>query len=368
MLAPLLLLSGLSPLGPSAARAAEVTDLSAPLRGSAALSYAGQGDAARLVESDTVVGARQHRSHGLALDLEFSPVRGLALGVQLPVVIDERLVWSQAHHMVYDPTLGGGSMLGTDALEPLPMSEGGGLAGPLFVLRAAPFHSDLYTSRSDRTSWVLEAGYRLQDKSSFYQLKDDGSRGGGEGSDAVHLRTAWSTERRSNRPYLEAVFDKTLTVPTDLRDDDGAVVVTGAAVRAPSRFALRAGTEIPALRRDEVEVAFDLRARAGYRSWADIPSGLYLPDVLTASHSVLVTQGDAIWMMGGLGLRIRATDLLDVRLGGDFGTETPSTVEHTYDVTTDLGVTRWAADFQLRLWIDDRLLGKDAAATPTAAP
>lgn len=356
MLAPLLLSTGLL-ASTSGAQAAEVTDLPSPLRGTAALSYDAAGDALRLVQEDQQVGARQHRWHTLSLDLEFSPVRAVVVGIELPVVLDERLEWSSAQQMAYDPTLGGGSMLGTEPLAPLPLEQGGGLAGPLFLVRLAPFHEQLYVPGRDRTSWVLELGYRLQDKSSFYREKADGSRGGGEGGDALHLRTAWSTARRTARPYLEATFDRAFAVPTPLRDTDGTVLVTEARVRPPSHFALRAGAELPALERDRVELAVDLRARAGYRSWQDMPSGLYLPDVLDASRSVLVTQGDAVWLTGGLGLRLRVTDLVDVRLGGDFGTETPTTIEHPYDIHSDLGLTRWAADLQVKVWLEDALLG-----------
>ncbi len=355
------LLAGLL-LTASPALAAEATELPDPLRGVAALAYDATGEKLRVLQADEVVGRSHLREHDLTLQLGFSPVRALALGFELPVVLDERLVWSEAHEMVFDPTLDNGSMLGTPAIDPPPVLKGGGLAGPLLLLRVAPFHTRLHAGRGDRTSWVLEAGYRFQDKSSFYKTTNDGKRGGGTGADALHLRSAWSTERRSNRPYLDVVFDRAFTVPTPLRATDGSILTAGAAVRPASRLDARIGTEVPAIQAEGFELAVDLRAHAGYRSWQDVPSGLYLPDVLDTSRSVLVTQGDALSLTGGLGLLFRAPGKLDVRVSGDAGTETPYQIEHPYGLYSGPGALVWAAGLTVRAWLSDALLGLPADA------
>ncbi len=349
-------------LAGSPATAAEVTDLPQPLRGAVALSYDSTGDVLSIEEGGVEVGRRRHRDHTMQLDLEFSPVRAVSLVLQLPVVMTERVNWTSANQMVFDPNLQTGSLAAADPMQPLPLLKGGGLAGPTIMLRAAPFHEQLYTGHADRTSWVLEAGYRFRDKSSFFRVDQAGKRGGGEGAAALHLRSAWSTTRRTNRPYVEATFDKPFTVPTPLRAEDGTVLTAGAAVRPATRFTARVGTEVPAYDRDDTQVFVDLRSHVGYRSWQDLPSGTYLPDVLEASRAVLVTQGDALWITGGLGVALRLDDRVDVRVGGDFGTETPYTVEHPYDVTTAGGAMLWSVDAQVKVWLSDRLLGLDADA------
>lgn len=342
------------------AHAADVTAMPAPFRGLATLEYRVEGDAARLVEGDTQVGARQERLHTLALQGAFSVWRGISLAVDLPVALDQRLVWSQAREMAFDPTLGAGSMVGAAALEPPPVEQGGGLLGPTFALQLTPFNAEHPGKRrADRTTWLVEAGYRLQDKSSWWQEKQDGSRGAGPGADAVHLRTAFSTLADTSRPYLEVAFDKALSVPTNLRAEDGSVVSQGAQVRPASTLDLRVGAEVPVLARQDTEVALDLRTRFGYRTWQDIPSGLYLADVLAASREVLVTQGEAVHALAGLGVQVRRAGLVDVLVGGDLGAQTPYRVEHPYAVRTDLPTLTWDAGLAVRVWIDDPLLGTD---------
>ncbi|RME22346.1 MAG: hypothetical protein D6798_16015, partial [Deltaproteobacteria bacterium] len=284
----------------------------------------------------------------------------MALGLELPVVLDERLAWSEAHEMVFDPTLDNGSMLGTPSIEPPPVVHGGGLAGPLLLVRVAPFHSRLLPDRGIRTSWVLEAGYRFQDRSNFHRVTDDGRRGGGPGADALHLRSAWSTHRRSNHPYLDLSFDRAFSVPVPLRDADGTILTAGAPVHPANRLDARVGTEFFPVQRHDLALAVDLSARAGYRSWQDIPSGLYLPDVLATSRSVLVTQGDALSLTGGLGLLVSSPDRIDVRLHGEVGAETPYQVEHPYDIYTAPGSVVWRAGLTVRAWLNDDLLGLSA--------
>lgn len=342
------------------AHAAEVTAMPAPLRGVATLEYRAQGDAARLVEGETQVGARQERLHTLALKGGFSPYRGIGLVVDLPIAIDQRLVWSQAREMDFDPIQGAGSMVGSAELDPAPVVKGGGLMGPTFSLQVAPFLAEHGGARRvDRTTWLLEAGYRLQDKSNWWKEQVDGGRGAGDGADAVHLRTAFSTLADTSRPYVEVQFDKALTVPTALRAADGSVLTQGAPVRPASTLNLRVGAELPLVEREDLALSLDLRTRFGYRTWQDIPSGLYLADVLSASREVLVTQGEAIHAMGGIGLQVQRAGLLDVLVGGDFGAESPYRVEHPYAIRTDLPTVVWDANLAVRVWIDDPLLGRE---------
>lgn len=344
----------------TAAHAADVTAMPAPFRGLATLEYRVEGDAARLVEGDTQVGARQERLHTLALQGAFSVWRGISLAVDLPVALDQRLVWSDAREMAFDPTLGAGSMIGAPEVEAPAVEQGGGLMGPTFSIQLSPFNAEHPGKRrADRTTWLIEAGYRLQDQSSFWLERQDGSRGAGPGADAVHLRTAFSTQAATSRPYLELAFDKALTVPTPLRAEDGSVLTSDAPVRPASTLDLRVGAEVPVWTRQQTEVALDLRTRFGYRTWQDIPSGLYLADVLSASREVLVTQGEAVHAMGGLGVQVRQAGLVDVLVGGDFGAQTPYRVEHPYAVRTDLPTWAWDVGLAARVWIDDPLLGKD---------
>ncbi|MCB9779177.1 MAG: hypothetical protein H6742_11490 [Alphaproteobacteria bacterium] len=352
---------------------ADVTAMPSRLRGTAALGWDGSGDIARLEEAGTIVGRRHAMRHDLSLDLAFAPLPGVAVAIELPMVLSQTVRWNDAQAMAFDPTGSEGSFLGGETLAEPPRWTGSGFGQTLFAVRLAPFHIHRLGVRPDRTSWVLEVGYRMQDKSSFWQqqagtAENPDKRGGGDGADALHVRSAWSTVRDSSRPYLEATFDRSFTVPTALWDEDGAVTGT-VEVRPPSRFQLRAGAEVPAKRTEDMELAVDLGIDAGYRSWSDVVSGVYLPDVLAASRSVLVTQDDALWLDGRVGMQIRALDKVDVMLGGRFGTETPYQVEHPYTAHTAFGTLRWGGEARVRVWLHEPLWDKgEASAASAPAP
>lgn len=358
----------LLPLLAAPARSAEVTALPPKLRGSASLAWQTEGDRATLEEQGFEVGARSIRRHDLQLSADFAAWRGVVLGVKLPVVLDQRIAWTSPREMTFDPSSGGGSYIGADRLGDVQTQSGGGLAGPSFHLTLAPLIADQPGRRVSTSTMLFEVGYRLQDRSSFWQAKADGSRGGGEGADALLLRGAFSKQAASSEPYLEAKVERSFTVPTTLRDANGEAVQPEAAVRPASRVDLRAGVELPVQKAQDHALHLDLRARFGYRTWQDIPSGLYLPDVLAASREVLITQGDSVYGMVGLGLGLDFNRMVDARAGVDVGTETPYRVEHPYPVRTKPGAVIWQGGISVRVWLDDPLLGLDPPQETSAGP
>lgn len=347
----------LLPLLSAPARSAEVTALPNKLRGSVSLGWQTEGDRLALEEDGFEVGQRSARQHDLRLSADFAAWRGVVVGFTMPVVLDQRVSWTNAREMTFDPSSGGGSFIGANRLEDQDPISGGGLAGPIVSLTLAPLIADPPGRRASTTSMLLEVGYRLQDRSSFWQEEADGSRGGGVGGDALLIRGAFSAQAKTSEPYLEAVVERAMTVPTDLRDSSGEVVQKDALARPASRVDLRAGVDLPVQEADDHRMVIDLRSRFGYRSWQDIPSGLYLPDVLAASREVLVTQGESIYGMAGLGLGLDFPGWASVRAGVDVGTETPYRVEHPYPVRTRGGAVLWQGGITVRLWLDDPMLG-----------
>ncbi len=345
------------------ALAAEVCDLPPQWRGSVGLGWWVEGDRARLEERGFIVGERTARRHDLRLDADVAVWQGVVLGAELPIVLDQRIVWFEAREMSFDPSLGEGSYVASSGLGENPTLSGGGPAGPVVSLTLAPFQRGR-AARAVPTDLLLEVGYRLQDKSHFYRLAADGRRGGGNGADALRIRAAFARQVGRADPYTEVRVERAFTVPTPLRDDQLELIEAGALVRPASRVDLRAGVELPIQEQGATALLLDLRGRFGYRSWQDIPSGVELPDVLAASKEVLVTQSESVSAMAGLGMRLRVERRVDFAAGIDLGSESPYRVEHPYAVRTAPGLVAWQGGVSARVWLDDPLWSAGGSTAP----
>ena len=136
------------------------------------------------------------------------------------------------------------------------------------------------------------AGYRLKDDTNLWTYGPDGSRGADPGAPAFRLVSTTSTTKGC-RTVRSRPMDHTGRINTDIVNDQ---------VRHWQRAwnsVLRAGSISewePNWRSRRARRWRSSRARLRHprhHSWQDIPSGIYLPDVLEASRSQVATQWSA---------------------------------------------------------------------------
>ncbi len=338
-----------------AAQAAEVTELAPMLRGDVQLRYDIDAERGRLVEGDQTVGRRVLTDHTLNWTGSFSILQGAALFIELPQSLSQRVAFKDAHAMGFDPVDDVGTMVDTPALADADPTVGSGMGGTWLGMKGAPFSETLY-QRGDRVSWLLEAAVRFKDKTNFWTYGPRGTRGGGPGAPAFRLRGAFSTTHRSAQPYLVATWTRAGRINTDVVDDAGRVVARDLELRPSSDVELVTGSELNVAQYgDGARVDLDFKGRFGYRSWQDIPSGLYLPDVLDASRALTATESEYAYVSGGFGVNWRIIHYLQWNVSGDVGFTTPRTIEHFYPVSTGMGTMTWGVTTSLRFRIRDEL-------------
>ena len=363
MTAALSLLAAL--LAPTAT-AADVTELAPMLRGDVQLRYDIDAERARLLEGETVVGRRALTDHILTWSGSFSFYTGAALFMELPQYASSRIRFREAQSAGFDPVNDAGTFVGTPSLGDPDPTLGKGLGGTWLGLRGSPYHEQLFADRGDRASVLLEAAYRFQDQTNLWSYGPRETRGAGPGGAAFRLRGAFSTTHRSAQPYLVATWVRPTGIQMDVTDANNRIIAQGRFTPA-SDLELLAGTELTVSEyQDGGQVNLDFRGRFGYRSWQDIPSGLYLPDVLNGTAGQTATESEYAYLTGSVGVNWRMIHYLQLNVAGDFGFATPRTVEHFYPVTTGLDTVVWGVTTSLRFRIRDDLFAKAQPAAPAA--
>lgn len=350
-LSPLLLLL------PSLANAAEVTELAPQYRGDLGFRYDSFTQYDRLYEDGEQVGKRQLSSSQLTLAGAFSFIDGAGLFFEIPRLSD-RISYSEANSMAFDPNSDSGTMLGTDALSGTLGLEGAGFGGSWIGLRGTPIHEDLFAHRGDRSSWLFEAGYRFADKTHLWAV-DGGQRGAGAGASAYRLHGAFSTTHRASRPYLTATFLQSGRLSTDVTNETGTII-SNAEISPASRMDLKTGTEVFVWVDDasSSQLSLDFSASFGYRSWQTIPSGTYLPSILDASQSVLILESETTSLDLGFGINARIMEYAQLNIGGEIGTISPQRIEHLYSIETAPGTLDWQLHVEARFRARDPLFGE----------
>ena len=347
-------------LASGAARAADVTEFAPMFRGDLSIDYEGITTHDLLMEDGTQVGERRTSTQMLRYTGSFSVYTGAAVFFQIPQYAADKVYFLSGSVMAFDPLQDSGTSAGTEPLTTLPEVSGGGLGGAWLGIRGAPFHRELFSQRGDRSSWLLEFGYRFKDKSNLWTLNDQGKRGGGPGASAMRFTTAFSTAHRRTEPYLRFDFIRTGKITVDLYDASGAISGTQVALNPASTINLVAGAEhlLTEYGEDGARLSIDFRGDVQYRTWQDIPSGLYLPSVLDASSGIAATQDEALTARGGVGLHWRPLEYVQVDLGGGAGLTSPYQIEHLYSVQTGLGAWNWYMTAGLRFRARDPLFDR----------
>ena len=123
-------------------------------------------------------------------------------------------------------------------------------------------------------------------------------------------------------------------VTVDLTDDSGTVLTPEVELNPASRVELLGGTEVIANERDGTRTAVDFQLGFRYHTWEDVPSGMYLPNVIEASKAIAITRSERVSGPFGMGVNLVFSDLLRTQTGARFEYTLPYTVEHVYDVQT----------------------------------
>jgi hypothetical protein len=308
------------------AGAAEVTDTPELLRGEVLVGY--QIDLMRyaLKESGESVGLTTEEHHVLSVEAVIGAPYSAAF-VRLPYGLRHRIAYPDTRKMIYDPIDEAGSLASSESQDPpRDALEGRGMEGVWMGARGVPFSS----SRGDQSTWVVEVAYRFGDRTNLW-TETEGLRGSGLGAPAIQLRTAFSGDRSTHRPYLEATLLRTGSIAVTLQDSTGQDSGT-AYVSPASSAAILAGVEVITRETGGGWFVLDFRTRLAYSSWSELPSGIYLPDVLPDTDGLLTTRSEVMSFSGGMGFHWQMFKYLRLGLNADLDVNMPYRLEHPYPI------------------------------------
>ncbi|TNE91989.1 MAG: hypothetical protein EP330_03280 [Deltaproteobacteria bacterium] len=319
---------------PSSALAAEVTDMPTALRGDVNIDYVGAISSTGIEEAGEIYARRQNARHELRWGVEFAPADGLAITLAADTTPYVGQTWKSATSMGYDPVRETGTYtVGSDIT--VDKIQGRGFNGIWIGAALQPFNEAW--RRNHQTTWRIDLAYRTGNKNATFWTEDgDGWRGAAPGGPAYKLSGAFSADNGAANPYVVGTFKHEGRVTVDVADASGTVVAPSLRIQPGTDFDLIGGIEVVGYRDADTQDRFavDLRLGVGYRSYRLMPSGLYLPDVLDASKSLLVTQDDRLVARAGMGFDTHIRKYVSIRVGGDFVYNMPYRIEHLYEART----------------------------------
>lgn len=314
----------------AAAWGAEVTHVPPALGFGGGLRYAGSRVAGGLEEDGERVADRRVSRHDLDLVGEFSPAPGLAVTLDLALTPSLRYSYDGSRRMRIDPQSGAGSYLSGEPVAETLTVRASGLAGIWLGVAGAPLSPDA----GQPVGWRLDAAVRTPSPKRNLWSAPRGTRGPAPGGAALRLGAAFSADRGVFAPWLKGEWTHELGAKVDVVDEDGVAWVQDLPIRPARTFLARVGTELVAYDREDVRLTFDPQVAAGYRSWEDVATGVYLPNVLAGGRTIPVTAGDTLFGRAGLAVGVRAKERVRVRGGLDLTYALPHRLEHLYDVRT----------------------------------
>ena len=349
----------------SVAQAASVTELPPFLTGDVGLAYgydhlagtlderqpADQIDAEAADEgvysttTEWEVAERSLNTHRLDYHLAFGAGPGVAVKIDIPQYVSSAVTYTSRQEMVFNPATGTGTYYGTDQGDPGVYASGKGFGGVWLGVAGQPF-SEAYVNRNNKATWLVDVGFRTGDKSSVWTVSDDGTRGAGPGGSAWRFGTAFSKKVGAAEPYISGavtIEQHTTVVIASPDGAGGAITSAGEVTVNPANHGeIRAGTEVLAAHNDVngAQVSLDIHVSANYSGYGDVVSGLYLPSVLGASLGTTVQQAESLEGGGGIALRWRPMEYMQLDLFGDMLYHMPQRVESPYTVYTWTDTTR----------------------------
>ena len=321
---------------PLPALGAEVTDMAPGVGALVGVHYGGSALSGHLVEDGQTVASRRIQRHDLDVTAEVSPLEGVAITLGFDTTPSLRFAYPDAKTMVSEPATGGGSYLAGTSLPETPVIAASGISGVWIGGAVAPI-AERYAGTAGST-WRVDLAFRTPSRgNNLWTANDSGRRGVAPGGSALKVVGAFSSDRGVGNPYLQATYQREGAVSVDVVDESGRE--WGAIdLRPATTFDVRTGIEIVGYEappgEDPARFAVDVLLGMGYRSWEDIASGVYLPDVLDSGRGIPVTVGDHLSGRTGVALDYHVNPVVRGRTGFDFTYATPFRVEHVYDVRT----------------------------------
>ena len=362
MLLPVLLLAG-------TASAATVTEIPPFLRGDVEIRYTFDQLAGGLLERAPYgctgaaddpcsfgVGRRNVTDHRMTYRFTFAPWHGVRIGLELPHYVASSVKYTDAGEMLLDPATGTGSYEGmtVEGNNVLGYS-GAGLGGAWLLIGGTPF-SEQFAQRTNYATWLLEMGVRFADKTDRWTTPEGSLKSGaGYGGTAFRLHTAFSKIYGASEPYFsftyqnEGQYNRVRT----LQDGQPTLTAEGADACAEAADPLVATDNcVPIDPGSSVDLVFgtqlssresagggkfgaDLHMGFGYRSWASIPGGSYLPGTLGVTEGAPIMESESLEAGPGLRFDIRFFRYMELRLGVDARYHLPQRIENQYNVYTD---------------------------------
>lgn len=315
------------------AHAADVTEMPPELGVRSYLRYGGTTVNGWLLEDGERVSSRHVLRNDLDLGLEFSPTTGLAATLDLAITPGYTWKYTETRSMVVEPVDGSGSYLAGLPDKPVTVKTTG-LTGIWLGVAASPF--DEARSVSQHATWRLDLAVRPPSKGKNLWVARNQSRGSAPGGTGLRLATAFSSDRGVGEPFLTAQWVHEARVVVDVVDEAGTTWARGLSLKPADTIDFRSGVALRAYDNTATKSSVDVELwlGAGYRSWEDVASGLYLPHVLDSGRSIAVTSGDSIAATSGLGFEFGINEYVAVRTGTEFTYRTPYRLEHVYQVTT----------------------------------
>lgn len=315
------------------ASAASVTELPAALHGAVDLDYGGSVLWGSLEEAGDRIAQRRLSQHTLTTYAEFSPLTGIAVTLALPTTLSWSQRWTDAHEVRYDPASEQGTFLGgADLAEMEPMRASGG-DGLWIGLAGAPFSESLY--KESLVTWRLEAAARVASPSRTFWSDGPDGRGMSPGGGATRVAAAFSTRRGVSNPYLRLAWQRERPVVLDITDATGQVLASQVEVTPASAVLGRGGVELRIAEQPGGDRAvLDLSLTYGYVSGAELPSGLFLPEVLPMTSGKIQSSGDYLTLEAGLAVDAVAYRVVHLRVGGAARSQSPHRLEAAYPVFT----------------------------------
>jgi hypothetical protein len=346
------------------AMAADVTDIPPFLRADIGIGYSASAIPEKLFEDGEQVGRRRSIDHMMRYSGSFGFAPGFALELELPHYASSRIRFFDSQRMDFDPNIGTGTMLETDKLPNDPEVHGTGPGGTFVGVAATPFSETTFAPRGDQVTWLMRLGFQFKDNTALWTHNDNGKRGAGPGSPGLLFENFFSTTNGISQPWIGVSWDKRFPYETDIVDENGVTLAKGLNVRSSSSVILSTGLSIEVLHIPGfanglgTALIVDPRARFGYHSWADIPSGVSLPSVLSMTENTVVTQSETSSLWAGLNIKWRIIRYLDWDTHYDMGTPFARRLEHHYDVTTGMGKLGWEIGTALTFRMRDPLFDK----------
>ncbi len=324
-----------------------VTEVPPWLRGDVALNYGYDRLGGHLTEhvlessSDTAsldqqVGQRVVSDHVLSIDAMFSAGPGVGVTLGFPVHIREGTWFGNSQTMVYDPTSGAGTMIGTTSVDYGSTSAGGGLEGVWIGLAGTPF-SEAFHNRNNRVTWRVAGALRTANKKNFYTAGTDGKRGAGDGALGLKLENAFSTTiGGGTQPYISWKYQSDGQDTVDVTDDSGNVLASGVQLQGAKTSDIRFGAEFLAAHNDDQDtnVRVDLHATIDYASTSLVPSGLYLPSILDVTAGQPMQEAESVDLGGGIGFSFQPVQYFRIGIFGQVCYHLPQRIESFYPIYT----------------------------------